>query len=67
MAVKLLHKVSVFSGFSSTKEREREDQDGKFWAWCLLEQGHLEPKEFAMGAAEQMGSSPNATCTAESR
>ena len=67
MAVKLLHKVSVFSGFSSTKERVGEDQDGKVWAWCLLEQGHLEPEQCAMGVAGGWGSSPNTACTAESR
>ena len=67
VAAKPLHKVSVFSAVSSTKDRVGEDQDGKVWASCLLEQGPLEPEECAMGAAEQIGSAPNATRTAESK
>lgn len=38
------------------KDRVREEQDGELWASLLSRTGHLEPKEWASGAAERVGS-----------
>lgn len=52
----LLWRWGSLPGFPSVKDRVREERDGELWASLLSRTGHLEPKEWASGAAERVGS-----------